>query len=386
MISSVSKKEAAAAEWCSLQLGEIGFPVEQESKRSSHQSREGGSNQDLLTGGSRGSGLSAGAGAWKRGGKKKQKKTSTVDLISVSQISSKAWSQPTSAFPQQESNFFLTIRRKKLAWPQSKRGLHKNKKKQQKKKMIRELTQITHRAQGVKLFMPALLCQAAPSQIVSGLNRRPHRGQTPVACSHKLACFVSESSSYLVPAELNPSSWHLNASWSLFPFPYPPQLEGVGETEVNESEWVEFCPLSAVKGASNLQLLPVELLVGNRKTRLLLCSAGVNGCRVILILQSSVHCVCVCCYHPGVHNRLVNATEMQHNTEKKKLSIDFWFQTWLKPQSPGWKTQVWHIQQHNLISAWTPSLFIFIIVSFGHHSKKLCFGLWSLKLKSGNTV
>ena len=249
--------------------------------------------------------------------------------------------------------------------------------------MIRELTRITHRAQGVKFFMPALLCQAAPSQIVSGLNRRPHRGQTPVACSHKLACFMSDSSSYLFPAELNPSSWHLNASWSLFPFPYPPQLEGVGETEVNESEWVEFCPLSAIKGASKRQLLPVELLGGNQKTRLLLCGAGVMGASLSLSYNLvSIVCVCVWYYHLGVHDHFINAIKMQHNTEKEKAKCRS-LVSHMTQTTVAW---VWHIQQHNLISAWILSLFMFIIVSLGHHSKKLGFGLWSLKLKSGNAV
>lgn len=79
-----------------------------------------------------------------------------------------------------------------------------------------EWSMISHRSLTKLSLIPALLCQAALTRIV-WFNWRLHRSQTPVACSHKLACFFVRLLFLSHPSGLNPSSWHLNAphSWGV---------------------------------------------------------------------------------------------------------------------------------------------------------------------------
>ncbi len=163
--------------------------------RPSHKSRlERGRNQDLLKANSRGSGVSVGARAWKKN------KTPNVDLISASQISSKAWSQPISAFPQTWKRFFFFFY--DPSWKAGMATKPKGAAQAQKngKKVSCENSQKTHKAQGVEVFIPAPFCRAAPLQIV-WFNWRLRHSQTPVAHAFtNWPVFVSDSSSYLIPA------------------------------------------------------------------------------------------------------------------------------------------------------------------------------------------
>lgn len=110
-----------------------------------------------------------------------EKKTPTVDLISASQISCKAWSQPISAFPQRWKSFLRSVVK---SW-------HEHKTKRGDGHIQKQ------RKQG--FFGAECLCPVSPSHAVR-FNWSLHRGQTPVACFHKLACLVSDPSSYLTPA------------------------------------------------------------------------------------------------------------------------------------------------------------------------------------------
>lgn len=124
--SCVHKPKRRPCDWFSLctrsrSSRRICSPVGQESVRSSYQSRlERGRNQDLLKANSRASG-------------EPEHDKNSVDLISASQISSKAWSQPISAFPQAWKRFFF-LRPVVKSWHghKAKRGLHIHKKKQNK--------------------------------------------------------------------------------------------------------------------------------------------------------------------------------------------------------------------------------------------------------------
>lgn len=154
---------------------------------------------------------------------------------------------------------------------------------------------ISHRSLTKLSLIPALLCQAALTRIV-WVNCRLHRSQTPAACSHKLACFFVRLLFLSHPSGLNPSSWHLNA---------PPQLGGYLR-EGSEWKWMStILPSVSSQGASDLQLLPVELPIGHQKTTVWLCSTGVSVWTFINIKQDpNWQCFHILASVEGLHTAL----------------------------------------------------------------------------------
>lgn len=124
--------EATAAEWRSVQLVKSVLQADKNLW-------DAGWRKEATKTTSRQQRLSAGAIAWKR---------NSADLISGSQIS-KAWSQPISAFPQTWKRFFFFFYdlSGKAGMVTKLKGAAHILKKNKKKTVIPDFSQITHKAQ-----------------------------------------------------------------------------------------------------------------------------------------------------------------------------------------------------------------------------------------------